>query len=84
MRAAMLGGGARVGLVLAAGSEPPPPAAGVIPIGAYMDADDLAAHLYEWLRRAEALPVDVLVVEGVAERGVGRAVMDRLRRAAGG
>ena len=82
MRAAMLSATGRVGLVMAATSAPPPDAAGVAAVGAYLDATDLAANLYAWLRRAEGLPVDVLVVESVDERGVGRAVMDRLRRAA--
>jgi hypothetical protein len=35
------------------------------------------------LREAEDAGVDVVVVEAVPEPGMGRAVMDRLRRAAG-
>jgi len=49
----------------------------------FADAADLARHLYAALREAEAAGADVVVVESVAEVGVGRAVMDRLRRAAG-
>ena len=82
VRATVLSASRSVGLIMAAAGAPPPDAAGVVAVGAYLDATDLAANLYAWLRRAERLPVDVLVVEGVEERGVGRAVMDRLRRAA--
>lgn len=70
-------GGVSVGLV---GPEEAPP--GIIQIAHLADAAELAAGLYGALRTAEAAGVDVLVVEAVRESGVGRAVMDRLRRAA--
>jgi L-threonylcarbamoyladenylate synthase len=70
--------GARVGLV-AAGPAP----AGVVPVATARDATELAQRLYAALRDAELAAVDVLVVESVPETGLGRAVMDRLRRAAG-
>ena len=47
-------------------------------------ADDLARCLYAGLRNAESAHLDVVVVEAVPETGIGRAVMDRLRRAAAG
>jgi L-threonylcarbamoyladenylate synthase len=56
--------------------------AGVLEVATFRDAVDLARTLYDGLRAAEDAGVDVLVVEAVAEEGVGRAVMDRLRRAA--
>ena len=71
--------GQRVGLVA---TQPAPP--GVEPVAAFGSAAELASTLYDALRRAEASGVAVLVVEGVPEEGVGRAVMDRLRRAAQG
>lgn len=46
-------------------------------------ADALAATLYAALRAADQRGLDTIVVEGVGDDGVGRAVMDRLRRAAG-
>lgn len=52
-------------------------------IATYTDAADLARQLYGALRAAEAAEVERLVVQGVPDDGVGRAVMDRLRRAAG-
>ena len=69
----------RVGLV----SRSPAPD-GVAEIARFTDASDLAARLYRALRDAEAAGITDLVVEGVAEEGIGRAVMDRLRRAAEG
>jgi L-threonylcarbamoyladenylate synthase len=69
--------GRRVGLV-ARGAAPD----GVDELGRFDDASELARGLYAALRAAELAAVDVLVVESVPERGVGRAVMDRLRRAA--
>lgn len=55
---------------------------GVRVIAGYTDEVDLARGLYGALRSAEDAGVTRLLVEAVAERGVGRAVMDRLRRAA--
>ena len=46
------------------------------------DADELAARLFALLREAEDVGASAIVVEGVARTGVGRAVMDRLTRAA--
>lgn len=71
-------GGERAGL-LASQSAPE----GVVGLGRFEGAADLAAMLYESFRRAEDARLDVIVVERVPEIGVGRAVMDRLRRAAG-
>jgi len=77
---------ARVGLVTigrtrtdAAGTALHP---GVELLGTPADADALAADLFALLRRAEELGLAALVIEGVPAEGIGRAVMDRLRRAA--
>lgn len=51
-------------------------------VGAFDDEVELARALYGAFVDAERAQVDVLLVEAVPERGVGRAVMDRLRRAA--
>ena len=71
--------GRTVGLVAAATAP-----SGVVEMARFTDATDLAAQLYEALRAAEVAGVTDLVVEGVPESGIGRAVMDRLRRAAEG
>jgi len=52
--------------------------------GAWNDAAALGRRLYAALRDLEQSGAGAIVVEGVAETGLGRAVMDRLRRAAGG
>jgi L-threonylcarbamoyladenylate synthase len=48
----------------------------------FADVDELARGLYGAFRDAEAADLDVLLCSAVPETGVGRAVMDRLRRAA--
>lgn len=48
------------------------------------DAAELARTLYASFRSAEAEHADVVVVEAVEEHGLGRAVMERVRRAARG
>lgn len=75
--AARLAEGRRVGLVATSAAPE-----GVIEVARYLDAPALAQQLYAALRDAELADVELLVVESVAEVGVGRAVMDRLRRAA--
>lgn len=52
-------------------------------LGTPIGAVELAAALYGALRTADDLGLDVVVVEGVPVEGLGRAVMDRLRRSAG-
>jgi L-threonylcarbamoyladenylate synthase len=43
---------------------------------------ELARGLFGWLHELDELGVDMILVEGVAPSGIGRAVMDRLTRAA--
>jgi L-threonylcarbamoyladenylate synthase len=43
---------------------------------------EAAAHLFAILRRLDSLGLERVVVETVPECGIGRAIMDRLRRAA--
>jgi L-threonylcarbamoyladenylate synthase len=43
-----------------------------------------ARYLFRTLRELDAMRVDVIIVEGVDEHGLGATVMDRLRRAAQG
>lgn len=56
---------------------------GTVPIADFADVDQLAHDLYGALRDAEQADIEVLLCAAVPEVGVGRAVMDRLRRAAG-
>ncbi|MEO1061543.1 MAG: L-threonylcarbamoyladenylate synthase [Actinomycetota bacterium] len=56
--------------------------AGVVHLDAPDDEVEVARTLYARLREADRLGLDVLVAVVPAERGLGRAVADRLRRAA--
>ena len=47
-----------------------------------IDLEAYARELFEALRDLDATGVDAIFVEGIAEVGLGRAIMDRLRRAA--
>ena len=69
----------RVGLV---GPDAAPQ--GVVEVARARGAAELALRLYAALRDAEEAGVDVVVVEAVPDEGLGRAVLDRLRRAAEG
>jgi L-threonylcarbamoyladenylate synthase len=60
-------------------AEVPP---GVIVIQSGGCVADYARTLFAALRNLDAVGVDVIIVEGVSEEGLGIAVMDRLRRAA--
>jgi L-threonylcarbamoyladenylate synthase len=46
------------------------------------DPRGFARQLFSWLRELDELGIDCVLVEGVSPRGIGRAIMDRLRRAA--
>jgi L-threonylcarbamoyladenylate synthase len=46
------------------------------------DPIELARGLFRWLVELDELGVDTILVEGISGAGVGRAVMDRLSRAA--
>ena len=45
------------------------------------DFREAAANLFAAIRRLDALNLDVIVAEAIPEVGLGRAIMDRLRRA---
>lgn len=51
-------------------------------LGSRKELDSLGAGLYDELRRFDKLGVSVVVAEGYPERGMGLALMNRLRRAA--
>jgi L-threonylcarbamoyladenylate synthase len=74
--------GASVGLVLTDRTTAAPLPDGVVLLAAPKDAEELAAELFALLRDAEASGLRAVVIGTVGERGIGRAVMDRLRRAA--
>jgi L-threonylcarbamoyladenylate synthase len=79
---AELAAGARVGVIATKSSEGV--GGGSVVLGVAADADVYARSLYRWLRDADAAGLDVVLAVTPAEVGIGAAVADRLRRAAGG
>lgn len=77
--AASAADGRSVGAVVPVGADLP---ASVTEVARFRTTGDLARLLYGALRDADTAGLDVLVVPAVEESGLGRAVMDRLRRAA--
>jgi L-threonylcarbamoyladenylate synthase len=77
--AALAASGLRVGLFAADTTAP----AGVVALDAPADPEALAHVLYERLREADHLGLDVIVAGAPEPGGLGAAVRDRLARAAG-
>lgn len=48
------------------------------------DLQEAAANLFSALHRLDRMKINVIIAEPVPERGLGIAIMDRLRRASGG
>jgi len=76
--------GRRVGILSYTGGRDFSVAGEVVHAGRRDRPDTVAAVLYAALRRFDEMNVDVILAEGLADRGVGLAVMNRLRKAAGG
>lgn len=75
--------GEKVGLLLSSGHPAAALAEQVEILGKEGDPEAAAAALYDALRRFDRTSVDVIVAEGYEEKGLGLALMDRLRKAAG-
>jgi L-threonylcarbamoyladenylate synthase len=73
--------GARVGVLAPRGTRLELPR-GTVTLATPDDADEYARVLYAMLRQADVLGLDVVVAVPPAPEGIGRAVADRLRRAA--
>lgn len=56
----------------------------VIPAGSKERLQDVAAELFDALRKFDDEKVDIIYSETFTERGIGKAVMNRLKKAAGG
>ncbi|MEM1843861.1 MAG: Sua5 family C-terminal domain-containing protein, partial [Desulfurococcaceae archaeon] len=53
----------------------------ILELGSRFNVFEIAKNLFKTLRSLDDLDCDVAVVEGVEERGLGLAVMNRLRKA---
>ncbi|MGI6649403.1 MAG: L-threonylcarbamoyladenylate synthase [Bacillota bacterium] len=81
--------GAKVGVLASLESYPlykeaSPPPDYLQVMGSRHDLADLALYLFKTLRECDLVDVDVFLVEGFPEHGLGLAIMDRLRRACRG
>lgn len=56
----------------------------VIRLGHQDDVEGMASNVFDCLRRFDGTVVEVILAEGCEENGLGEAVMNRLRKAAGG
>ncbi|NNF04431.1 MAG: threonylcarbamoyl-AMP synthase, partial [Rhodothermales bacterium] len=63
------------------GLRPPPAPDTYAIVRIVPDVDEYARSLFAFFRECEAAGIDVICCEPVAERGLGRALMDRLNRA---
>lgn len=76
--------GRRVGILSFSGTPGYAAAGEVVLAGRRERPETVAAELYSALRRFNELQVDLIIAEGIEEEGLGLAVMNRLRKAAGG
>lgn len=74
--------GKRVGAVVSAETSLPAGVTAAV-YGSRHNPEEVAANLYHALRFFDSEPVDVIYAEGIDEAGLGLAVMNRLRKAAG-
>jgi L-threonylcarbamoyladenylate synthase len=79
---AALDRGAHVGILSPSHRDDLP--ARVVVLGVASDADQYARSLYTWLRAADGEGLDLVLAVPPPAAGIGAAVADRLRRAAGG
>ncbi len=55
----------------------------VFSLGSLNHLEDIAANLFEALRYFDDMEVDVILAEGFEEKGIGVAIMNRLRKSSG-
>ncbi|MCG0239557.1 MAG: threonylcarbamoyl-AMP synthase [Firmicutes bacterium] len=75
--------GRRVGVLASAESRGLYPAPVVVEVGSRSDLARVAANLFAALRSLDAQGADIILAEGFPEEGIGLAIMNRLRKAAG-
>ena len=74
--------GRKVGILATDESQSSYEADVVKSLGSRNDTETIAKNLFRLLREFDREKVDVIIAEGVTRRGLGLAVMNRLRRAA--
>lgn len=53
----------------------------VIVVGDRENPETIAANLFEALRQFDKIGVDIILAEGISEKGIGKAVMNRMKKA---
>jgi len=56
----------------------------IIVMGDRTKPETIAANLFDTLRQFDKLGVDIIIAEAVEEKGIGHAIMNRMKKAAGG
>lgn len=56
----------------------------VFPVGSRANLESVARNLFQGLRFLDDCDVDIIIAEGYPDEGIGTAVMNRLRKSAGG
>ncbi len=56
----------------------------VLEVGDRDNPETIAANLFRVLREFDKIGVDIILAEGIEEKGIGRAIMNRMKKAAGG
>uniref|UniRef100_UPI003F68B6B4 L-threonylcarbamoyladenylate synthase n=1 Tax=Sporanaerobacter sp. TaxID=2010183 RepID=UPI003F68B6B4 len=56
----------------------------VLVVGSRSDKNSIARNLFKVLRQFDELDVDMILAEGVDTEGIGRAIMNRMKKACGG
>jgi L-threonylcarbamoyladenylate synthase len=73
--------GKKIGLLAFQKPDPFPPFDHIEVLSKTGDLREAAANLFAAMRRLDSLNLDLILTETVPEIGLGRAIMDRLRRA---
>lgn len=73
-----------VGVLSCSENTPRYKADAVISLGSLNNLGDVAARLYETLRKFDETNVDIIYSETFSEEGIGQAIMNRLKKAASG
>ena len=76
--------GKKVGILTTVENQTEYEADVVLPCGSVKNLSTVAQHLYEVLRKFDEYDLDVIYSETFPEEGVGKAIMNRLTKAAGG
>ena len=74
----------RAGLLAFRSIKDPRPFESVEVLSEKGDLAQAAANLFQAIRKLDKMHLDVLLAEPVPEKGIGLAIMDRLKKASGG